>query len=151
MCFLSSSPPLRHTLTGCGTTGSQGAVVMYDVKSDESFAGVEVWIKELRENVQGPLVIAIVGNKSDAEPELRMVPTERGKAFALEQDCLFFETSAKNDTGIVELFQEMCQKIVEAHIKQAVRDPQPAPQDGKIFVSQGTGGSAGAQKQSCGC
>ena len=124
---------------------------MYDIRSEESFAGVEVWIKELRENVQGPLVIAIVGNKSDVEPELRAVPTERGKDFALQQDCLFFETSAKNDTGIVELFQEMCQKIVEAHMKQAERAPQPAQQDGKIFVGQSTGGNAGAQKQSCGC
>lgn len=123
---------------------------MYDVKSEESFAGVEVWIKELRENVQGPLVIAIVGNKSDADPELRQVPTERGKDFALGQDCLFFETSAKNDTGIVELFQEVCQKIVEAHIKENARAPAPAPQEGKIFVSQGTGNGA-AQKQSCGC
>jgi len=130
--------------------GSQGAVVMYDVSSEESFTGVETWIQELRDSVQGSLVIAVVGNKCDIEPEKRVIPTERGKEFALAHDCLFFETSAKNDTGIVELFQDICQQIVAAHVKNQASQPQrPAAQSQGIFVDNKP--SAGSGKSGCSC
>ena len=120
---------------------------MYDVCSEESFAGLETWINELRENVQGPLVIALVGNKCDM-PEKRTVPTESGKEFALSHDCLFFETSAKSDTGIVDLFQEMCQAIVKAHVaQQAALPSQPTPPTEKgIFLDE-----ASKPKKGCEC
>ena len=121
---------------------------MYDVGSSESFAGVETWISELRENVQGPLVIAVVGNKCDLADK-RVVEAESGKEFAVAHDCLFFETSAKSDTGIVDLFQEVCQAIVKAHIAQQSALPsQPAPPANKgIFLESGSS----AKRTNCDC
>jgi len=115
--------------------GSQGAVVMYDVGNEESFTGIEQWINDLRDGVQGPLVIAIVGNKCDIEPTKRVISPERGKEFALSHECLFFETSAKCDTGIADLFQRICQEIVKVHAKSQAANPQnSAPQSQGIFV-----------------
>jgi len=92
---------------------SQAAVVMYDVGSEESFAGVESWINELRDNVSGDIVIAIVANKCDLPPDQRCVSTETGRTFALKHESLFFETSALSNTGIDELFQEISAEIVK--------------------------------------
>ena len=123
---------------------------MYDVSSEESFTGVETWINELRDSVQGSLVIAVVGNKCDIEPDKRVIPTERGKEFALRHDCLFFETSAKIDTGIVDLFQNVCQEIVKVHVKAQASQPQrPAPQSQGIFVDNKA--PSGSGKSGCGC
>lgn len=131
--------------------GSQGAVVMYDVTSEESFTGVEAWINELRESVHGSLVIAVVGNKCDIEPDKRVVQTERGKEFALSHQCLFFETSAKNDTGIVDLFQSVCQQIVKAHVATQASQPQrPAPQNQGIFIDD-KANKPGSSKGGCTC
>jgi len=132
--------------------GSQGAVVMYDVGNEESFAGVETWINDLRSNVEGPLSIAIVGNKCDIEPEKRLISSDRGKEFALNHDCLFFETSAKNDTGIADLFQRICQEIVKAHVKsQASMPARPAASQSQgIFLDNKHNNSAPA-KSGCGC
>jgi len=128
--------------------GSQGAVVMYDVTSEESFTGVDAWITELRENVQGSLTIAIVGNKCDIEDK-RVIDTARGKEFALNHQCLFFETSAKNDTGIVDLFQNVCQEIVKAHVKNQGSAPQRPANQG-IFIDEKANNTT-APKKNCGC
>jgi len=129
--------------------GSQGAVVMYSVESEESFAGLEQWINDLRDGVQGSLVIAIVGNKCDVEAEKRTVSTERGKEFALNHDCLFFETSAKCDTGIADLFQTICQEIVKAHVKnQASAPARPQPASQGIFVDDKASAPA---RPACSC
>jgi len=131
--------------------GSQGAVVMYDVGNEESFTGVETWINELRDSVQGSLTIAIVGNKCDIEEEKRVIPSQRGKDFALSHDCLFFETSAKNDTGIADLFQNICQEIVKAHVKNQASMPQrPAAQSQGIFVDSKAPANGG-KKSGCSC
>jgi len=131
--------------------GSQGAVVMYDVGNEESFTGVETWINELRDSVQGSLTIAIVGNKCDLESDRRMITAERGKEFALSHDCLFFETSAKNDVGIADLFQNICQEIVKAHVRNQASMPQrpAAPQSQGIFVDNKV--PQGKGKSGCGC
>jgi len=92
---------------------SQAAVVMYDVGSEETFAGVESWINELRDNVSEEVVIAIVANKCDLPQDKRCVSTETGRTFALKHDSLFFETSALSNTGIDELFQEISAEIVK--------------------------------------
>jgi len=121
---------------------------MYDVGSEESFTGVETWINELRDSVQGSLVIAIVGNKCDIEDEKRQITTERGKEFAAGHDCLFFETSAKADTGIIDLFQRICEEIVKAHVKTQASQPQrPAAQSQGIFVDN----KASPAKSGCAC
>jgi len=46
-----------------------------------------------------------VGNKSDMDESKRAVPFSRGQALADEYNMQFFETSAKNNTNVDEVFQ----------------------------------------------
>lgn len=46
-----------------------------------------------------------MGNKSDMDESKRAVPYSRGQALADEFHMQFFETSAKNNTNVDEVFQ----------------------------------------------
>lgn len=46
-----------------------------------------------------------MGNKSDMDESKRAVPYSRGQALADEFRLQFFETSAKNNTNVEEVFQ----------------------------------------------
>jgi len=61
-------------------------------------------VKELSANVEEPLVLAIAANKSDLAE--RAVPVEAAQAYAASIGAVLFETSAKEDVGVKELFTE---------------------------------------------
>lgn len=45
--------------------GAHAALLVYDVTSAESFEAVDVWVKELRQNLPDEVVMVVVGNKTD--------------------------------------------------------------------------------------
>ncbi len=47
--------------------GSKAAIVVYDITNYESYKKAQQWIKELNENANPDIVIALVGNKMDVE------------------------------------------------------------------------------------
>jgi len=87
-----------------------GVILMYDITNKESFDNLEEWIKEIEDNANQNIHIFIVGNKSDLYKE-RVVKTEDGKSFAENHDCLFFETSIKQNKGVSQLFTTISEKI----------------------------------------
>ena len=44
-----------------------GALVVYDITDVDSFHKMELWVKELRQQLGNQVPIIIVGNKSDLE------------------------------------------------------------------------------------
>ena len=63
------------------------------------------WIKTVLKEA-GNVPIILVGNKSDKENE-REVSKENGMNLAEEKNVQFFETSAKDDVNIKEIFESM--------------------------------------------
>ena len=62
----------------------------------------------------------IVGNKCDlieGNPKRREVSKEEGKNFARQNKTLFFETSAKKNSNVVECFEELLQQIYNTRRK----------------------------------
>lgn len=96
--------------------GVDCAILVYDITNRDSFEAVKnYWIHELKHqcNGEGGLVICVAGNKCDLE-QLRQVPTDEGKALAAEYGALFFETSAKVDENINEIFVAIANELPEA-------------------------------------
>ena len=60
-----------------------GALLVYDIAKQQTFANVTRWLKELRDHADANIVIMLVGNKSDLR-HLRAVSTEEAKHFAGE-------------------------------------------------------------------
>ena len=89
--------------------GAQAAVVVFDVTSAESFLGAKSWVRELQRRGDANVVIALAGNKADADG--RVVSREEAQAFADENALIFFETSAKTALNVRELFVAVAKRL----------------------------------------
>eukprot|EP00697_Spironema_sp_BW2_P001816 gnl/Spiro4/12441_TR6572_c0_g1_i1.p1 gnl/Spiro4/12441_TR6572_c0_g1~~gnl/Spiro4/12441_TR6572_c0_g1_i1.p1 ORF type:complete len:210 (-),score=22.00 gnl/Spiro4/12441_TR6572_c0_g1_i1:201-800(-) len=91
--------------------GVHVAVLVCDVTRENTFAVLQSWVTELRSNVNNNIVLAVAANKVDL-PE-RKVPHATLRAYAASIGALFFDTSAKDNTGIEEMFLEICVQLLD--------------------------------------
>ena len=85
---------------------SQGVVVVFSYENKESFDNITNWLDEVKENLNNASVV-LFGNKCDLPKEEWKVTKEQAKKFAEEINLPFFETSAKDNIGIKEGFEEV--------------------------------------------
>ncbi|KAG7553517.1 hypothetical protein FFLO_03024 [Filobasidium floriforme] len=110
-----------RTLTSSYYRGAQGVILVYDVSSRTSFQALDSWFRELSTYTSPEVIKMIVGNKldvGDAPPPsggkgAREVSTEEGERYANAKGCLFLETSAKTNTGVMEAFSDLVIRITE--------------------------------------
>lgn len=91
--------------------GAVGALLVYDITRRESFDSLETWLKDTRA-ADANMVIMLVGNKTDLSYR-RRVTREEGEEFARQNGLLFMETSAKEDKGVAEAFEETARRVIE--------------------------------------
>lgn len=111
-----------HSLIPRFIKDSVFAIIVYDISSSkiltnqldqQSFNNVEMWIEQVR-NLRGDeTMIALVGNKSDQEDK-RVVSGDDGVKKAKAEGILYMETSAKDNTGIESLFNNIVGIIVSS-------------------------------------
>mmetsp|Transcript_10124 Transcript_10124/g.15135 ORF Transcript_10124/g.15135 Transcript_10124/m.15135 type:complete len:191 (+) Transcript_10124:700-1272(+) len=82
---------------------SDCCVFVYDITNEKTYLSKEFWIGEFEEMNQGrnPPVV-VLGNKSDLASKRKVSLSEEN-----------FETSAKNQTELSEVFQKIIQKALE--------------------------------------
>ena len=102
--------------------GAASALICYDITCRESFENLQGWLEECKTNGNPEMTLVLVGNKIDMGDN-REVSTEEGKAFAAENNMIFFETSAKTSERVGELFMQSSGTIYEK-IKSGVIDPK---------------------------
>ena len=84
---------------------SQAAIVVFDLTDKESFDKVTDWLKEIRD-FSDKMPVGLFGNKSDLADK-RKVPQEDIDELCKQENLVYFETSAKNNTGIKEGFSKV--------------------------------------------
>lgn len=72
------------------------------------------WVKELKKILGNEIIIVIVGNKTDLEKD-RNVPVEEALNYAQSVGAKHFETSAKLNEGVDEVFIELTKDMVNIH------------------------------------
>jgi len=102
-----------RTLTPSYYRGAQGAILVYDVTSRESFSKVEDWLTELETySTNHDCIKMLVGNKCDMEQD-RMVTREEGQKCARKYQMMFIEASAKTKEGVQCAFEELVEKVIQ--------------------------------------
>jgi len=87
--------------------GAMGALLVYDITKESSFLNLQIWMRELYDNVdKNNIVTMLVGNKSDLT-SMREVPIEKGKKFAEKYNMSFMEVSALDNVNVKEAFQDI--------------------------------------------
>lgn len=88
-----------------------GAILTYDITSEESFKNVSKWLQEAKELAGDDIICILVGNKKDLEVN-RQVPFLKASEFAQQNSLSFYETSARTGYHINEVFSVLTKSIL---------------------------------------
>ncbi|XP_005093960.1 ras-related protein Rab-35 isoform X1 [Aplysia californica] len=131
-----------RTITSTYYRGTHGVLVVYDVTSGESFANVQRWLHEIDQNCDVVNRI-LVGNKDD-DPDRKVVLTQDAERFAERMQIQLFETSAKENKNVEEMFLAITRLVLDTKKKQ-----QQAVQKSSDNTIQVGGSSRGGKKKKC--
>ena len=157
---------------------AQSALVVYDLTKPTSLIKAKHWVAELQRQASPGIVIALVGNKLDLttqagaesrsvvdgegqigddgvrDGDARKVSTKEGRSYAEEEGLLFFETSAKDGTGVQEVFTAIANAIPETQLKgprgatgAAAGGQGSQREEGRVNL----GGAAAKAQEGCAC
>ncbi|KAK9079268.1 hypothetical protein SSX86_000938 [Deinandra increscens subsp. villosa] len=136
-----------RTITTAYYRGAMGILLVYDVTDESSFNNIRNWIRNIEQHTSHNVNKILVGNKADMDESKRAVPTSKGQALADEYGIKFFETSAKSNMNVEEVFFSIAKDIKH---RLAETNSKAEPQTIKINQPDKTaGGSQAGQKSAC--
>lgn len=103
-----------RTITSTYYRGTHGVVIVYDVTNGETFANVKRWLQEIDQNCD-VVNSVLVGNKNDT-PERKVVLTEDAQRFADSMNIQLFETSAKDNINVEEMFMAITRLVLRTKL-----------------------------------
>ncbi|GAB2234069.1 hypothetical protein Droror1_Dr00003306 [Drosera rotundifolia] len=125
-----------------------GILLVYDVTDESSFNNIRNWIRNIEQHASDNVNKILVGNKADMDESKRAVPTAKGQALADEYGIKFFETSAKTNLNVEEVFFSIARDI-----KQRLADTDNSrPEQPALRINpgdQGAGSSTATQRSAC--
>ncbi|KAI4454902.1 hypothetical protein MML48_9g00002211 [Holotrichia oblita] len=108
-----------RTITSTYYRGTHGVIVVYDVTNGESFANVKRWLLEIEQNCDVVNKV-LVGNKNDC-PDRKVVLTEDAERFARTLNIILFETSAKDNLNVEEMFLCVTRLVLKSKCEMMMR------------------------------
>ncbi|XP_002739741.1 dnaJ homolog subfamily C member 27-like [Saccoglossus kowalevskii] len=97
---------------------TQGAILVYDVNSRESFEALDLWLSEMKQDIGDiteldKVVFCVCANKIDRRTN-RVIDETEGRLWADSKGFHYFETSAQSGEGVSEMFQTLFNGVVKA-------------------------------------
>ena len=93
---------------------ASAAILVYDITRKESFEQIQnYWVGQIKENGPTNIILVLCANKSDLIDEEK-VDEEQARNYAKEINAMFYPTSAKNDSGITDLFLQIAKKYTNS-------------------------------------
>ncbi|XP_035776334.1 ras-related protein Rab-35-like [Anopheles aquasalis] len=124
-----------RTITNTYYRGTHGVIVVYDVTNGESFGNVKRWLQEIESNCDVVNKV-LVGNKND-DPNRKVVITEDAQRFANQMDIRLFETSAKDNINVEEMFLAITEQVLR-HKKKTQEDTKSEANNDTVQLKKGT-------------
>lgn len=107
-----------HSITYNYFHNSDGIIFVYDITNHKSFEGVKNWIKEAEE-FEDSFEKILLGNKCDLIDQ-REVTKEEVEDYCNEKNIELFETSAKIDINLNEVFDKIIELIFNGKTKEEI-------------------------------
>ena len=96
---------------------ASAAILVYDITKKDSFENMKgYWYEQLQEFGSKKIILGVAGNKCDMY-EKEEVNENEAKEFAEKIGAFFEITSAKNNTGITDLFMNAANRFVDPNYK----------------------------------
>ena len=97
--------------------GAHGIVLIYDVTDQQSFQHIKDWVDKIKEESKEGVIIYLVGNKIDLIDK-RIITNADGKKLSEEIKIKYYETSAKDSTGVKEVFENLVKDMDNLYSEQ---------------------------------
>jgi Ras-related protein Rab-8A len=114
-----------RTITTAYYRGAMGILLVYDVTDESSFNNIRNWIRNIEQHASDNVNKILVGNKADMDESKRAVPTAKGQALADEFGIKFFETSAKTNMNVEDVFFTIARDIKQ-RLDETDSKPEPS-------------------------
>ena len=93
--------------------------VIFQVTNGDTFANLKDWITEMERHCDKTVPKILVGNKDDNDNEVgKVVLTSDARAYAEQKNLPFFETSAKDNKNIAQVFNEITRLALKRRLDQ---------------------------------
>jgi len=99
-----------RSVAGSYYRGAQGIVIVFDVTNRETYTQLGVWVKQVRQYVEGSVPLLIIGNKIDLVKE-RKVFVEEALRFGECHGAIYTETSCLTGQNVDDAFNILIKKI----------------------------------------
>ena len=90
---------------------SEGVFVVFDLTNKETIKKLDIWMKDIKDNIDNDYFIFLIGNKSDVK-DRDLTIAEEAKQFAINKKINYYEVSAKIGSGIYNIFEKMASKLI---------------------------------------
>jgi Ras-related protein Rab-1A len=100
-----------RTITTSYYRGSHMIFLCYDITDRESFTNLDMWLSEIKNLASGNVRVIVCGTKLDLAHK-RQVSKQEGQTFADTHRFDYYETSAKQNKNIEELFEKSSEKML---------------------------------------
>ena len=90
---------------------SEGVFVVFDLTNKETIKKLDIWMKDIKDNIDNDYFIFLIGNKSDIK-DRDLTIAEEAKQFAINKKINYYEVSAKTGSGIYNIFEKMASKLI---------------------------------------
>ncbi|KAH7637750.1 ras-related protein Rab-35 [Dermatophagoides farinae] len=124
-----------RTITSTYYRGAHGVIIVYDVTNGDSFHNISRWLQEIDQNCEVENKI-LVGNKND-DPSLKVVLTKDAQRVAELMKIQMFETSAKENINVEEMFLAITKMVLRTKKEQLNRQTN---EKNAIKIAKGGGG-----------
>ena len=125
-----------HSITNNFFHYADGILFVYDITNEDSFEGAKKWIKEAEE-VGDSFQKILIGNKCDLIDD-RNVSMDQIQAFCEENNICYFESSAKENIKIKEIFMKMIELIFKDKSDEDIIKEFGVVNTSLRFISQST-------------
>ena len=88
-------------------------MICFDITKRKTYDSVRRWLLAVQNNCEEKTVVLLVGTKCDLADD-RQVSQDEANQFAAENNILYFETSARENIKVNDVFEEIIDLVYQA-------------------------------------